>query len=99
MSAPGTQQTRNYCCGVEEISPAEESLSTRNPATLGLVQFVDHEVRDFLRHRMEMARRLRDAGFDVHVALPNEPGIHEVSQTMPVHVFHLKRTSMKPLDE
>jgi glycosyltransferase involved in cell wall biosynthesis len=48
---------------------------------------------------MEVARRVLDAGFDVQVALPNEPGIEEVSRVMPVHIFYLKRTSTQPLDE
>ena len=86
-------------CGAEELPVAEESRSTRNPATLGPIQFVDHQVKDFLRYRMEVARRVLDAGFDVQVALPNEPGIEEISRVMPVHIFHLKRTSIQPLDE
>jgi glycosyltransferase involved in cell wall biosynthesis len=101
MLTPRPQQplAHHGRCGVAESPVAAESLSTRNPATLGPVQFVDHEVKDFLRHRMEMARRVLDAGFDVQVVLPNEPGIEEISRVMPVHIFHLKRTSTQPLDE
>jgi glycosyltransferase involved in cell wall biosynthesis len=101
MLAPRPQQplANHGRCGAEEIPMAEESLSTRNPARRGTIQFVDHEVKDFLRYRMEVARRMLDAGFEVQVALPNEPGIEEVSRVMPVHIFHLKRTSTQPLNE
>jgi len=62
--------------------------------------FVDKQVSDFLQHRMVLARTLRGAGFDVHVALPREPGLEDISrQGIPVHVFYLRRKSARPLDE
>ncbi len=61
---------------------------------------VDNQVSDFLQYRMVFARRLREAGFDVHVAVPREPGLEEISrQGMTGHVFYLRRKSARPLDE
>jgi glycosyltransferase involved in cell wall biosynthesis len=64
------------------------------------VLFVDNQVNDFLRYRMVLAQTLRQAGFDVHVALPREPGLEDIScQGIPVHIFYLRRHSTQPLDE
>jgi glycosyltransferase involved in cell wall biosynthesis len=62
--------------------------------------FVDNQVSDFLQHQMELARKLRESGFDVHVAVPREPGLEHISrQGFPVHTFYLRRKSAQPLDE
>lgn len=62
--------------------------------------FVDNQVEDFVRYRMALARALRDAGFEVHVALPLEPGLSDIAREgMIVHVIHLRRLSTRPLDE
>jgi glycosyltransferase involved in cell wall biosynthesis len=62
--------------------------------------FVDNQVKDFLQYRVVLARTLRDAGFDVHVAVPREPGLEDISrQGMAVHTIHLRRLSTRPLDE
>ena len=64
------------------------------------VLFVDNQVSDFLQYRMVLAHTLRKAGFDVHVAVPREPGLEEISrQGIPVHIFYLRRMSTQPLDE
>src|SRR5215467_6651046 len=64
------------------------------------ILFVDNEVNDFLRYRISLASKLRDSGFDVHVALPEEEGVeHIIRQGIPVHMFHMKRKSTQPLDE
>jgi glycosyltransferase involved in cell wall biosynthesis len=61
---------------------------------------VDHAVNDFLQHRMKLASALRDVGFDVHVAVPREARMQEISQGgLPVHSFHLRRHSTRPFDE
>src|SRR5215472_9284399 len=83
VAAPGT---------FSRISPVE--------AVPPRILFVDNEVSDFLRYRISLASKLRDSGFDVHVALPEEKGVeHIVRQGIPVHMFHIKRTSTQPLDE
>jgi hypothetical protein len=64
------------------------------------VLFVDNQVNDFLLHRMVLARSLREFGFDIHVAVPQEPGLEEISrQGFQVHTFFLRRFSTQPLDE
>ena len=62
--------------------------------------FVNHEVSDFLRQRMVLAHKLQEVGFDVHVAVPQEPGLEDISrQGFPVHTFYLRRKSTRLLDE
>ena len=64
------------------------------------ILFVDHQVNDFLQHRLVLAHTLREAGFDVHVALPREPGLEDISREgVPVHAIYLRRLSTQPLDE
>jgi glycosyltransferase involved in cell wall biosynthesis len=64
------------------------------------VLFVDNQVSDFVRYRMVMASKLRDAGFDVHVAVPREPGVEDIlGHGIPVHIFYLRRNSTWLLDE
>ena len=62
--------------------------------------FVDNQVNDFLQYRMGLARALREAGFDVHVAVPREHGMEDISrQGITVHTIYLRRLSTRPLDE
>ncbi len=64
------------------------------------VLFVDNEVNDFLQYRMVLAGALLKAGFEVHVALPREPGLDEISrQGIPVHIIYLRRKSTWIFDE
>jgi glycosyltransferase involved in cell wall biosynthesis len=64
------------------------------------ILLVDNQVSDFLQYRMVLARTLREAGFDVHVAVPEEPGLEDISrQGISVHVIYLRRMSTRPLDE
>ena len=64
------------------------------------ILFVDHQVNDFLQHRLVLALRLREAGFDVHVAVPREPGLENISrQGVPVHTIYFRRLSTQPLDQ
>ena len=64
------------------------------------VLFVDNQAVDFLRYRMVLARKLRETGFDVHVAVPQEPGLEDIlSQGIPAHVFYIRRKSTRLLDE
>jgi glycosyltransferase involved in cell wall biosynthesis len=49
---------------------------------------------------MALVRALREAGCDVHVALPQEPGLEDISsQGVTVHIIYLRRLSTRPLDE
>ena len=49
---------------------------------------------------MVLGLKLREAGFDVHVAVPREPGLEEISrQGIAVHIFYLQRKSTRLLDE
>jgi glycosyltransferase involved in cell wall biosynthesis len=69
----------------------------RNPAR---VLFVDHQVRDFLQYRSALPRGLREAGFEVHAALPREAGLDEVSrQGVRAHVVHMRRKSIQLFGE
>jgi glycosyltransferase involved in cell wall biosynthesis len=64
------------------------------------ILFVDNQVIDFLRYRMVLAHTLRESGFDVHVAVPREPGLEQISrQGIAAHIFYLRRKSTRPLDE
>src|SRR5262245_8719445 len=64
------------------------------------ILFVDNQVRDLVQYRMALLRKLREAGFDVHVAVPREPGLEEISrQGFAVHIFYLQRKSTRLLDE
>jgi glycosyltransferase involved in cell wall biosynthesis len=64
------------------------------------ILFVDNQARDFLQYRMVLARKLREAGFDVHVAVPRESGVEDISrQGIAVHLFYLRRKSTWPIDE
>jgi glycosyltransferase involved in cell wall biosynthesis len=64
------------------------------------VLFVDNQVSDFLQYRMVLAHTLRDAGFDVHVAVPREPGLEDISRhNIHVHIVYLRRKGTWPLDE
>jgi len=62
--------------------------------------FVDCNVSEFLQHRIVFAHMLREAGFDVHAALPREPGVKAISlQGIVGHPFHLQRKSTRLADE
>jgi glycosyltransferase involved in cell wall biosynthesis len=62
--------------------------------------FVDTQVSDFLKHRMALARKVQEAGFEVHVALPEEPGLQDIScHGIVVHIVYLRRMSTSLLDE
>jgi len=82
-------------------------LSSADSATIKLgsesgprVLFVDNQVSDFSGHRMQFAHTLRQIGFDVHVALPQESGIDSISRHgFPVHTFYILRKSTHALDE
>jgi glycosyltransferase involved in cell wall biosynthesis len=64
------------------------------------VLFVDNQVSDFLQYRMVLAQTLREAGFDVHVAVPRESGLEDISrQGVTVHIFFLQRKSTRLFDE
>lgn len=64
------------------------------------ILFVDNQVSDFLRYRILLVRKLREAGFDVHVAVPREPGLEDIRQHgIPIHIFYIRRTSVRLLDE
>ena len=77
---------------------ADHSQPTTSAAPRLLI--VDNQVKDFLQHRMVLACKLRESGFDVHVAVPQEPGLEEISrQGLSVHTIYLRRFSTKPLDE
>lgn len=62
--------------------------------------FVDTQVDDFLKYRMGLVRKVQEAGFEVHVALPREPGLEDISrQGVVVHTIFMRRLSMRPFDE
>jgi glycosyltransferase involved in cell wall biosynthesis len=64
------------------------------------ILFVENQVSDFLTDRIGIVRRLQEAGYDVHVALPQEVGRAGVStEDIVVHGIYLQRTSTWPLSE
>jgi len=64
------------------------------------ILFVDNQVDDFVQYRLTLAAKLRQCGFDVHVALPEEDGFDEIAeQGITVHRFHIRRMSLRPQDE
>ena len=64
------------------------------------VLFVDNQISDFLLYRMGLACTLRETGADVHVAVPREPGLEDIScQGIPVHTFYIRRMSTLLVDE
>jgi glycosyltransferase involved in cell wall biosynthesis len=78
------------------LSGPRPSTTMRSPRLL----FVDNEVLDFVLHRMVLAQTLLQSGVEVHVAVPDEPGIEVLARKgLCVHVIHLKRKSMNALDE
>lgn len=61
---------------------------------------VDHDIKSFLLHRIELARSLSELGHDVHVALPGEPKSDIASnENFSVHGYYLQRTSIGPFQD
>ncbi len=84
--------------GVPRLASA--TLTPVRPIENARLLFVDNQAMDFLRYRMVLASKLREVGFDVHVALPQEDGVEDVLRHgVPVHIFYLKRKSTRLLDE
>jgi glycosyltransferase involved in cell wall biosynthesis len=53
-----------------------------------------------MQYRIPLARNLRDAGFEVHVALPGLSALQDAREPgITFHAFHLQRTSTRPWDE
>jgi hypothetical protein len=62
--------------------------------------FVDNHLEDFLRNRIELAHRMKRAGFEVHAAVPNTLGVGKIAREgICVHTFYLQRTSDQLFDE
>lgn len=60
------------------------------------VLIVSHATDDFLRHRLPIARALRDRGLEVHVAVPLEDGAAiSASHGFEFHRYHLRRKSVR----
>src|SRR5918993_2347237 len=79
-------------CGNFSSGPPNEAVPR--------ILFVDNQVSDFLRYRISLAYKLREVGFDVHIALPQEDGVEDIlRQGFPVHSFFLQRKSTRPSNE
>ncbi|HEY0996781.1 MAG TPA: glycosyltransferase family 4 protein [Gemmatimonadaceae bacterium] len=62
------------------------------------VLFVVNDPRFFLTHRLALALGVREAGYDVHVATPEEPASRELRQAgLPYHPVPLQRQGTNPL--
>lgn len=62
--------------------------------------FVSNQANDFLKYRMGLACKAQAAGYDVHVALPQEQGLKEISSKgIGVHIIHLQRMSTGVVDQ
>ena len=62
--------------------------------------FVSNQVDDFLKYRMGLACKAQEAGYDVHVALPLEHGLKDISSKgIGVHIIHLQRMSTGLVDQ
>ena len=80
--------------------PADRLSLTPRREPPARILFVDNQVGDFLQYRMEFALALKQAGFEVHVALPREPGLDKIHGSgIAVHVIQLKRLSTLPMGE
>lgn len=81
-------------------SQNNSKISKTNTSSRCRILIVDHEIKTFLMHRIELAKALCRDGFDVHVALPQEPGFENVSQNdFSVHPYYLRRLSIRPFEE
>jgi glycosyltransferase involved in cell wall biosynthesis len=72
---------------------------TRRTETRRTVLFVLNDARFFVTHRIALAHGLRQAGYDVHVAVPFNPEFTEeiVSQGFPTHKIAIERQGVNPL--
>lgn len=62
--------------------------------------FVNNWTKFFLSHRAELAQAATAAGYDVHVAAPDEPEREDIERLgFPFHVIPLARKSLGPLQE
>lgn len=70
------------------------SFATHNKKLL----FVGNDARYFKMHRLHLAMEARDAGYDVHVAIPRSEGEFEMSESgITFHSILLRRGGFKPL--
>lgn len=70
------------------------------PLTKRRFLLVDHEVKDCLQSRIDLVRHMWDQGFEVHVAVPLENGLEEITrESIPVHIIFLRRKSCWFWDE
>ncbi|MBL4845110.1 MAG: glycosyltransferase family 4 protein [Planctomycetes bacterium] len=54
----------------------------------------------FVSHRLRLALKAQEAGYDVHVATPPGPGLEEIEAAgLPCHTFSLSRSSTEPWAE
>jgi glycosyltransferase involved in cell wall biosynthesis len=64
------------------------------------VLFVDNDVNSFYSYRIEMARAVRDAGFDVHVASPPGKAVEILlNERFTFHPIPMTRSGLKPWKE
>jgi glycosyltransferase involved in cell wall biosynthesis len=64
------------------------------------ILFVNAGIRDFLSHRLHLAYRMREVGFEVHVAGPVELGIDKIiAEGFRFHPIPLRRKSANPAHE
>jgi len=65
------------------------------------VLFVVNDARFFVTHRLALARGVREAGYDVHVATPPTEGAARVIQdaSFPVHLLSIDRQGINPVRE
>jgi glycosyltransferase involved in cell wall biosynthesis len=64
-----------------------------------IVLFVVNDPRFFVTHRLELARGIRRAGYDVHVAVPDEHNAPEIIRGagFVVHLVPIDRQGLNPL--
>ena len=66
----------------------------------GNVLFVDNDVNSFFAYRIELARAVRDAGFEVHVACPPGAAAERLKQEhLEFHAIPMSRRGFGPPGE
>jgi glycosyltransferase involved in cell wall biosynthesis len=64
------------------------------------ILFVDNDVNSFYSYRVEMARAIRDAGFDVHIAAPGGKAVEILrSEGFTYHAIPMTRSGLMPWKE
>lgn len=83
----------------EQVVP-NAAMAAAASARERLLLFVANDADYFVAHWIERACAARDAGYDVHVAVPPGPGVAALAQQgFRIHTYPLSRKSVDPFGE